>query len=122
MLAAACALGLTTLAKETYIILVGSTVMFLALSPEIRLRLREALMAISVFFAVLLPFPITVVIAGKSQTGKNYLSWQLFRRPNLDLGFYPSILPSTIGPLVLVGAVIAIGVTWGARRTWRERM
>ena len=122
LLAASCSVGLTTLAKETYIILVGSLFMFFALSPEIRLRLREAAMAVAVFFIVLLPFPITVVLAGKSKTGKNYLSWQLFRRSNHDLSFYPSLLPSKIGYLVLVGAVIALGVTWGKRRTWRERM
>lgn len=122
MLAAAGALGLTTLAKETYIILVGSAFMFFALSPDVRLRLKDAALASAVFFMVLLPYPITIVMAGKSETGKNYLSWQLFRRPNHGLTFYPVTLPGYIGHAVLIGAVIALVVTWGRRRSWRERL
>lgn len=122
LLAASCTLAMTVLAKETYIILVGSVFMFFALSPEIRLRLREMMLAGLVFVAVLLPFPVTILLAGKSETGKNYLSWQLFRRPNHGLGFYATVLPQYVGYAVLAGAVVAFALTWGRRRTWRERL
>jgi putative flippase GtrA len=122
LLAAACALGLTTLTKETYVILLGSLFVFFALSPEVRLRARDVAAAGAVLVLTLLPYPITILAAGKSETGKSYLSWQLFRRPNHGYEFYVTTLPSYIGWLVLAGAVVAVTVTWGARRTWRERL
>ena len=122
LLGAAGAIGLTVLSKETYIVLLGSAFMFFALSPEFRLRLRDVTMALGVFAIVVLPFPLTIVLAGKSDTGKSYLSWQLFRRPNHDLGFYPATVPWYIGPLVVAAAIAAIAVTWGRQRTWRERL
>ena len=122
LLAASCGLGLTTLAKETYIILVGSVFMFFALSPEIRLRFRDMVAAVGVFVLTLLPHPITVVAAGKSETGKSYLSWQLFRRPNHGFGFYVATLGPYIGWLVVVCGVLGLVATWGRTRTWRERL
>lgn len=122
LLAASCGLGLTTLAKETYVILVGSVFMFFALSPEIRLRFRDMVAAVGVFALTLLPHPITVVAAGKSETGKSYLSWQLFRRPNHGLGFYVATLGPYIGWLVVVCGVLGLVATWGRTRTWRERL
>lgn len=122
LLGAAGAIGLTVLSKETYIVLLGSVFMFFALSPEFRLRLRDMALALGVFAVVVLPFPLTIVLAGKSETGKSYLSWQLFRRPNHDLGFYPATVPWFIGPLVIVAAIAGIAATWGRRRTWRERL
>ena len=120
--ATAGATGLTVLAKETYVVLLGSIFMFLALHPDVRIRLREAAFALGVFVAVLLPYPITIVMAGKSSTGKSYLSWQLFRRPNHTLGFYPAVVPQYVGPLVLVAACVAVGLAWGRKRTYRERL
>lgn len=122
LLGTAGAMGLTVLSKETYIVLLGSAFMFFALSPEFRLRLRDVAMALAVFALVVLPFPLTIVAAGKTSTGKSYLSWQLFRRPNHDLGFYPSTVPWYVGPLVVLAAIAGIAWTWGSRRTWRERL
>lgn len=122
LLAASCALSLTVLTKETYIVLVGSLFTFFALSPEIRLRVRDIVLSAAVFLLTLLPYPITIFAAGKSETGKSYLSWQLFRRPNHELGFYATTLPSYIGWVVLGGAVIALVLTWGPRRSWKERL
>jgi putative flippase GtrA len=122
LLGASGAIGLTVLSKETYIVLLGSAFMFFALSPEFRLRMKEMVLALVVFGLVVLPFPLTIIAAGKSETGKSYLSWQLFRRPNHDLGFYPATVPWYIGPLVLLAAIAGIAVTWGRQRTWRERL
>ena len=122
LLGASGAIGLTVLSKETYVVLLGSAFMFFALSPEFRLRLKDVGLALGVFALVVLPFPLTIIAAGKTQTGKSYLSWQLFRRPNHDLGFYPATVPWYIGPLVVAAAIAGIAVTWGKRRTWRERL
>jgi 4-amino-4-deoxy-L-arabinose transferase-like glycosyltransferase len=47
--------------------------------------------------------------------------WQLFRRSNHETWFYFTVLPSWIGPAVLVVALA--GLIWLRRETtWRERM
>lgn len=122
LLGASGAIGLTVLSKETYIVLLGSAFMFFALSPEFRLRARDMALSLGVFMLVFLPFPLTIVAAGKSETGKSYLTWQLFRRPNHDLGFYPATVPWYIGPAVVIAAIAGVALKWGKRRTWRERL
>ena len=119
--AAAAAMGLTVLTKETSILLVGAVYAFFALSPELRVRLRDLAISMGVTALVILPFPLSVMLGGRAGTGQSYLTWQLFRRPNHDLLFYPAEVPAAIGPLVLI--VAAIGL-WALRReaSWRERL
>ncbi|HYM63838.1 MAG TPA: glycosyltransferase family 39 protein [Gaiellaceae bacterium] len=119
--AAGGAMGLTFLSKETGILLIGSIYAFFALSPEIRIRIRHVAVSLFVMAVVMAPFPLTMMIAGKSETGGEYLVWQLFRRPNHSLTFYPSVVPEAIGLLVVAAAVAGL---WLLRRegSWRERL
>ena len=45
-------------------VLVAAMFAFLALSPGIRVRFRDVVWSVGVFLLVLVPFPLTVVLAG----------------------------------------------------------
>ena len=121
LVASAGTVGLAVLSKETSVVLVASMFAFVALSPEIRIRVRDAVIAIAVFVAVVVPWPLVVVLAGKSHTGSSYLTWQLFRRPNHTIGFYATTIPAYLGPVVLLLAAIALVMRWRAGTwSWRE--
>jgi hypothetical protein len=119
--AAGAALGLTFLSKETGIVLVGAVYAFFVLSPEIRVKTRQLLVSAGIMAIVIVQFPLALLIAGNTGTGGNYLAWQLFRRANHDLFFYPTTLPQVIGPLVIVAALAGL---WLLRceRSWRETL
>jgi hypothetical protein len=119
--ASGAAMGLTFLCKETSIVLLGAVYAFLALTPELRVRLRDLAIALGAMALVMLPFPLSLMVAGSTGTGESYLTWQLFRRPNHDWLFYPSTVPDAVGPLVIVAAAAAL---WLYRReaSWRERL
>lgn len=119
--AAGAAMGLTFLAKETSIIMVGAVYMFLALTPEVRVRLRDLVIATGLIVLVIAPFPLSLLVAGGSSTGKNYLVWQLFRRPNHDGWFYLETVPPSIGLLVIALAIISLILLWH-ERNWREKL
>jgi 4-amino-4-deoxy-L-arabinose transferase-like glycosyltransferase len=84
-------------------------------------RLRDLAVALGVMALVVAPFPLSLLLAGRTGTGESYLTWQLFRRPNHDWLFYPETVPEVIGPLVLLAAVMGL---WLLRRqaSWRERL
>src|SRR5207248_3086855 len=67
--AAAGSMGLAVLSKETASLLVGGIYIFLALCPEIRLRLRDLLIATVVMVTTLIPSPLVPALAkgGNSQ-------------------------------------------------------
>ncbi|WP_146179939.1 glycosyltransferase family 39 protein [Micromonospora sp. RP3T] len=119
--ATAAMLGLTMLAKETSIVLAGSVYAFLALTPGVRRPVRATLLALPVLALVFATHPISQALAGRTETGRNYLVWQLFRRPNHPMSFYLENVPSSIGLLVLLAA---FGGLWWARRqrSWRETL
>jgi hypothetical protein len=112
------AMGLTILSKETSIVLVGAVYAFLALTPELGVRLRDLAVSAGVMALVVAPFPLSLMLAGRTGTGESYLTWQLFRRPNHDLLFYPTTVPEAIGPLVVLAAVVGL---WLLRRQWSWR-
>jgi hypothetical protein len=58
---------------------------------------------------------------GGGQKAGNYLVWQLFRRPNHDLLFYPTVVPVAMGILVVL---VAIAGLWLLRRetSWPEKL
>lgn len=115
------AMGLTFLAKETGVLLVGAIYAFIALSPELRVRIRDLAISVGVMALVIAPFPISMVAAGKSETGGQYLAWQLFRRPNHEWTFYPAEVPPAMGLLVV--ALAAAGLLLLRRHgSWRERL
>lgn len=114
-------MGLTFLAKETSIILMGAIYTFLALSPEIRVRIRDLIIATLMMGLVIAPFPITLMFAGGSSSGRNYLVWQLFRRSNHDFSFYSQVVPPAVGILVIVIALAGLALLW-RERSWREKL
>jgi hypothetical protein len=118
---AGAAMGLTFLSKETSIVLLGAIYAFLALTPELRVRLRDLAVSLGVMALVIAPFPLSLMLAGRTGTGESYLTWQLFRRPNHGWLFYPTTVPEAVGPLVLLAAVIGL---WLLRReaSWRETL
>jgi hypothetical protein len=114
-------MGLTFLSKETSVVLLGAAYAFFALTPELRVRLRDLGISLAVMALVIAPFPLTLMLAGRSGTGESYLTWQLFRRPNHGLLFYPQTVPEAVGPLVLLAAAMGL---WLLRRegSWKERL
>ena len=121
LLAAGAAMGLTVLCKETSILLLGAIFAFLALTPELRVRLRDLAASIGVMALVIAPWPVSLMLAAPTGTGESYLTWQLFRRPNHDWLFYPATVPEAIGPLVLLAAAVGL---WLLRRegSWKETL
>lgn len=119
--AAGIGLGLTFLAKETGIILLGAVYGFFALASEINVRIRD--LAISLFLMVLmiLPFPLSLMLAGGSKVGQQYLVWQLFRRPNHTWDFYLSTVPVAVGLLVILLAIAGI-LLLRKEGSWREKL
>ena len=119
--AAGAGMGLTFLAKETGVVLLGAIYAFLALSPEIRLRLRDLGLSIVPMIAVIAPFPLSLALAGGASAGRHYLVWQLFRRPNHEWSFYATTVPPAIGPLLILAALLGI---WVLRRehSWKEKL
>ena len=121
--AAGGAMGLTFLSKETGIILLSGVYGFLALSPEIKVRIRDLAIAMASMVLVIAPFPLSLLLAGGrgSQTTGQYLVWQLFRRPNHEFSFYPTVVPPALGWAILAIAVAGVALMW-RRHTWREKL
>ncbi len=119
--AAGACMGLTVLTKETSIVLLGGIFVFLALAPEVHTRIRDLLLSVFFMLLVFAPYPISIILAGNSSTGHNYLVWQLFRRPNHPWTFYFEVVPPAVGILVLVVAVVGL---YMLRREhyWREKL
>ena len=80
--ASAATLGLAVLTKETAVIMVGSMVIFLLVSAEVRRPGRAVVLTVGVVLAVSLVFPLAIELAGRSSTGQSYLAWQLTRSSN----------------------------------------
>ena len=114
-------MGLTFLAKETGIILLGAIYAFLALSREIRVQIKHLIVSFVLMALMISPFPISLLLAGGTRSGKNYLVWQLFRRANHAWDFYPSTVPEAIGFLVIVAALLGLFFL-RHERSWRERL
>lgn len=121
MYLAGLSLGLTFLAKETGIILLGAVYMFFALASEIKIRFRDLVLSFVLMVLMILPFPVSLWLAGGSHVGQQYLVWQLFRRPNHTWDFYLQMVPVAIGFLVIGAAVAGL---WLLRRerSWREKL
>src|SRR5215210_3145470 len=118
---AAAAMGLACLSKETAVLLLGAVYAFFALSYDVKLRVRHAVGASVLFVMLLAVFPVTLKLAGGERTGQNYLAWQLFRRPNHSLAFYPIEVTLAIGPLVLIAAVLGL-LLLKRHGPWKERL
>jgi hypothetical protein len=113
------AMGLTVLAKETGIIMFGAIYIFVALLGTVRLRHMVA--ASLLWLLVVLPYPVSVAMSGRSSTGGQFIAWQLFRRANHPWYFYFTEVPPEMGYVVLVFAVVAL-VYMRKRWTWTETL
>lgn len=121
MYAAGLFMGLTFLAKETGIILIGAVYLFLALNPSIKIRLRDIVIAGLLCLALIGIFPLVISLAGSARTGQNYLIWQLLRRPNHGWEFYVTTALPMMGIFLVAGAVAGLASRW-KKRTWRETL
>jgi 4-amino-4-deoxy-L-arabinose transferase-like glycosyltransferase len=119
--AAAAALGLATLTKETAILLAGGAYGFFALTRKIRLRLIQVAIAVAVLGLTILPFPISLALAGRSSTGGAFLTWQLLRPPNHSWLFYLQVVPPALGLGVVVVTVVGLALMRRAL-TWSEHL
>jgi len=120
---AGAALGLAFISKETAAVLVPADYAFLALTPSVRVRLRELVTFLGCFLAVALPYPVSLAVAGGSTSGKHFLTWQLFRPSNHIWYFYPTVVPQAIGIAVLIcgaGALVLARLTH--KWSWRESL
>jgi len=119
--AAGIGMGLTFLAKETGIILIGAVYSFFALSREIYVRIQDLIISFVLMILMILPFPLSIWLAGGSKVGQQYLIWQLFRRPNHTWDFYLTTVPVEIGILVIIVAIAGFWLLW-SERSWREKL
>jgi hypothetical protein len=109
------------LSKETSLVLLLGLMAFFTLSRDITVRIRDIAVAGAIAVAIAAAFPAAMLLAGTSRVGGNYLLWQLLRRPNHSLAFYPITVPPALGVLLL--ALAAAGL-WLLRRqaSWPERL
>jgi len=114
-------LGLTFLTKETGFVLAAATFAFLALTPQIPIRLWTLIRTGICMMVPILMFPVSIALAGRSDTAKSYLVWQLLRRPNHEWTFFPTVVPPSMGFLVIAAAVIGL-FALRSTRTWRETL
>ena len=70
--ASGAAMGLAFLSKETSIVLLCAVYAFFALSPELRVRLKDLAIALGVMAVVIAPFPLSLMVAGHTGTGESY--------------------------------------------------
>jgi hypothetical protein len=121
--AAGAAMGLTVLAKETGILMVGAIYAFIALTPKVRVRLRDLIISLGTMGFVVAVYPFSVSLAGAGGGGKTqqYLVWQLFRRPNHTWDFYPTVVPPAMGFLVIAAALVGLYLL-RSDNSWREKL
>ena len=119
--ATGAALGLVFLAKETGFVLIAAVYAFLALTPSIRVRIRDLVISSAVMIVPILIYPLSTALAGRSDTAKGYVVWQLSRRSNHAWTFFPTVVPPAIGPLVLITAFGGL-LLLRKERTWRETL
>jgi hypothetical protein len=121
--AAGSALGLSVLAKEPAILFCAGVYAFFALAPQVGIKVRHFLGAGLLMALTIVPFPLAIALSGRPKSGGNFLAWQLFRRPNHSLLFYPTVVPVAIGLAVVAAAVAALVLTRYHRLwTWRETL
>jgi 4-amino-4-deoxy-L-arabinose transferase-like glycosyltransferase len=119
--AAAAALGMAVLTKETAILLVSGAFAFFALTRQTRLRLAEVVRALAVLVVTILPYPLSLKLAGHTSTGGAFLTWQLLRRPNHPWWFYVTTVPPALGLGLVVVVVVGL-VLMHRSLSWSEHL
>lgn len=113
------ALGLTFLTKETGFVLAAAAFAFLALCPEIKIRVWPLIAAGICMLIPMITYPISITLVGRGDTAQSYLIWQLLRRSNHEWTFFPTVVPPAIGWLVVITAAAGL-ILLRQFRTWRE--
>lgn len=113
------ALGLTFLTKETGFVLAAAAFAFLALCREIPIRFWTLVGTGVCMMVPILMFPISIVLAGRSDTAQSYLVWQLLRRSNHEWTFFPTVVPPAMGFLVILAAIAGLYLL-RSFRGWKE--
>jgi 4-amino-4-deoxy-L-arabinose transferase-like glycosyltransferase len=121
LMAAGSALGLTFLTKETGFVFAAATFTFLALTPQVRVTLGMLVAAGACTVVPIVMFPLSITLAGRSDTAKSYLVWQLLRPSNHEWSFFLKVVPPAIGWGVLIAALVGF-ITLRFERTWRETL
>lgn len=111
--AAAIAAGLAAITKETAVLLVPALIVAVwAARRDSGVRVRDAAICTVLYLATISPLPLSVLIAGGSETTHQFLTWQIFRPANHDALFYATQVAPAIGlPIVafaIVGLVTAV--------------
>ena len=119
--AAGVGMGLTFLAKETGIILMGAIYAFLALARHVRVRIIDIVLSVIAMGVTASPYAISIWLSRAGGTGQNYLIWQIFRRANHPFDFYLHTIPQVVGYLVIAAALLGFVVLW-RQRSWREAL
>jgi dolichyl-phosphate-mannose-protein mannosyltransferase len=111
LFAAACAAGLAFLAKETAVLMVPAIVVFFLLVRGVTIPVLDALGAALVYAVTIAPFPLSLLLSGGSKLAQQFFIWQVLRRPNHEVGFYLTLIPTISIPVValaLVGVILAV--------------
>jgi 4-amino-4-deoxy-L-arabinose transferase-like glycosyltransferase len=117
---AAVAAGLTFLAKETGVLILLVIGAFALAAPAMRLGWR-LFGAFGIFLLTITPYPISILVSGASDTARQFLLWQLLRRPNHGVSFYAEVLPGALGPVLLILAIA--GLVFAIRvGSWQDRL
>jgi 4-amino-4-deoxy-L-arabinose transferase-like glycosyltransferase len=121
MLALAGSLGLTFLTKETAALLLGSVFAYLALDPDVRVKIGDLIAGGLLFGAMAFVYPLSIAFGGTVHNGGAFLLWQLLRSPNHGYGFYAGSVAPALGILVIVAALAGL-LFLRRRRSWRETL
>jgi 4-amino-4-deoxy-L-arabinose transferase-like glycosyltransferase len=116
--AAAAAMGLAILTKETCVILLAGAALYLLGARHLRPSLRQNAVAAAVLAAVIAGWWGTLALSGRAGTGGQYALWQFLRRQNHPVYFYLATLPASLGYALLALAII--GICWRRNRDWHE--
>lgn len=121
MMAVGAALGLTFMTKETGFVYAAAVFAFLALCPEIRVKFTTLIAAGICTILPIAMFPMSVMLAGKSDTAQSYLVWQLLRPSNHSWTFFFKVVPPSMGWGVIALAVLGL-IALRSRWSWRETL
>jgi len=121
--AAGAGMGLTVLTKETGILMVGAIYAFLALTPRIRVRVWDICLSLLTMVLIIAAYPLSILLAGGGSSGttRQYLVWQLFRRPNHTWEFYLTSVAPAIGIPLILAALLGLFM-YRRQNGWPEKL
>jgi hypothetical protein len=113
--AAAVALGVATLAKETALLSLAAVLVALA-AGDPAIRRRTLVRSAGWFLGIVSIYPAFLLLRGSADRGSAYLGWQLGRRGSPSPGFYLDVVLPRVGSVVAVLAVVGAVIVLRDRR------